>query len=130
MYLAASFDTFPGDKGALTRLQSFRSGWLDDAAVGASAFSQTIAVFVSVPTISLALWLVRMKANAVAVILVLVPDGLNMALKWIVDRPRPDFSLVNPVPEGSSFPVDILCTRFCSSAYSCGSWENWSNLVS
>ena len=103
-YLAASFDTFPGDKGALTRLQSFRSGWLDDAAVGASAFSQTIAVFVSVPTISLALWLVRMKANAVAVILVLVPDGLNMALKWIVDRPRPDFSLVNPVPEGSSFP--------------------------
>ena len=103
-YLGATFDKFPGDEGALTRLQSFRNGWMDDAAVGATALGQPISVFVSVPAISLVLWLVLLKANAVAVILVLVPDWINLELKSLLDRPRPDYALLDPIPDGASFP--------------------------
>ena len=103
-YLASTFDTFPGDVDALKKFQSFRSPWLDDAAVAASYLARLVVVIISVPTLSLALWLVRRKADAVAVFLVFLPDGINLGLNVLVDRPRPELSFLTDPPTSPAFP--------------------------
>ena len=103
-YLAATFDTFPGDEYGLRMLLGFRSPWLDIAAFAASSLAQPWVVFVSVPALSLAFWLVRRRADAVVILLILLPDGINQGLKHLVDRPRPEFSWLASPPEGPAFP--------------------------
>ena len=102
--LAGLFHTFPGDEGALLKFQGFRSTWLDDAAVVSSAFGDTVVVFVSIPTVAVLLWLGGYKVDAVVVLLVFVPHGIGLGLKELVDRPRPEFSLLNRALENPSFP--------------------------
>ena len=103
-YLAAIHDTFPGDLDALRDFQSFRSPWLDDAAVVASVLARPLVVYVSIPTVSLLLWLGRRRADAAAVLLVFLPEGINVVLKDLVGRPRPDFSLLASPPDSPAFP--------------------------
>ena len=103
-YLAASFDTFPGDEGALTRFQGLRSGWLDAAAVAASGLSHPLVAIISIPTVSLVLWIAGFRVDAVVLLLVYLPEGINLGVKELVDRPRPDFSLLASPPEDNSFP--------------------------
>ena len=103
-YMAAAFDAFPGDEGAIRRFQGARSPWLDSAAIVASFMANTPVVVVSVPVLSIALWVDRRKADAAAVLLVLAADGLNALLKIMVDRPRPDFSLLESPPTNPAFP--------------------------
>ncbi len=103
-YLAATFDTFPGDVDALRKLQSFRGPWLDDAAIAASTLANAPVALASISILSLALWLRRRKADAMAVLLVFIPEGINQGLKELVGRPRPEFSLLASPPESPAFP--------------------------
>ena len=103
-YLASLHDTFPGDLDALRNFQSFRSPWLDGAAVVASALARSLTVYLSIPAVSLFLWLGRRRADAAAVLLVFLPEGINLGLKELVGRPRPDFSLLASPPGGPAFP--------------------------
>ena len=103
-YLAATFDTFPGDEVALEEFQGLRSGWLDDAAQAASfAANKSVAVS-SILVLSLAMWLGQRRADAVAVFLALVPQGFNLAVKELVGRPRPDVSLLSSPLDTPGFP--------------------------
>ena len=102
-YLASLHDTFPGDLDALRNFQSFRSPWLDGAAVVASALARSLTVYLSIPAVSLFLWLGRRRADAAAVLLVFLSEGINLGLKELVGRPRPDFSLLASPPERPCF---------------------------
>ena len=103
-YLASAFDTFPGDAGAAERFQAHRSGWLDDAAIVASSLSQFWVAIASILAFSVVLWLARRRADAVAVLLLLGPEAITVGLKELVDRPRPEFSLLASPSHNPSFP--------------------------
>ena len=102
--MAASFDTFPGDEDALKRFQSLRRPWLDEAAVVSSSLATHLVAIVSIVSLSLAFWIVHRRADAAAVLLVFIPEGLNLALKEIVGRPRPEYSLLESAPGNLAFP--------------------------
>ena len=103
-YLASAFDTFPGDRGALERFQANRNGWLDDAAVVASSLAKFWVAIASILALSLVLWLTRRRADAVAALLLLVAEASGFGLKELVDRPRPEFSLLTSSPQNLAFP--------------------------
>ena len=103
-YLAAAYDTFPGDADVLRRFQGFRSPWMDDAAVAATALAQPLMIYVSLPTISLALLLGGRKADALVILLVIIAEGINLGVKELVGRPRPEFSLLVTSPDSPAFP--------------------------
>ena len=103
-YLAATYDTFPWDEDALTAFQSFRSGWLDDAAIAASSFGHVAVAVLSIVMLPIVLWAVRRRADSLAALLVLAADALNQGLKVVVDRPRPEFSLLTSSPSSPAFP--------------------------
>ena len=103
-YMAATFDTFLWDEDALRQFQGLRSSWLDDASVVASALAQTLVVVISIPTLALAMLLLRKRADAVAALLVIVPVIMNIGFKELVARPRPDFAIVNSPPDSFGFP--------------------------
>ena len=104
LYLAATFDTFPRDEDALTKFQGFRNSWLDGAAVVATSMAAKEVAILSVLAASLSLWLAHRKADAAAVLLVLLASGINEALRVLVDRPRPEFSLLTSPPDSAGFP--------------------------
>ena len=103
-YLAATFDTFPGDAGGIEKFQSFRNSWLDYAARVASYSANTPVAVSSIVAVSVALWLGRRRADALVVLLVFIPEGVNLGLKELVGRPRPEFSLLASPPENPAFP--------------------------
>ena len=104
-YLAATYETFPGDMGALERFQTFRSPGLDTAALTSTAIGSFWVAIGSIVVLSAILWLARMRADALTVLLVLIPEGLNLALKEIVGRPRPEeLFLLIAAPGNLSFP--------------------------
>ena len=103
-YLAATFDTFPGDVDALKGFQELRNPLLDSSALVASSLANALVAAISTPVISLALWLGKRSADAVAVLLVLIPDGINTVLKVLVDRPRPEFSILVSPHSNHAFP--------------------------
>ena len=102
--LAAAFDTFPGDTGALERFQDQRNSWLDDAARMASFVAGLLVVIISILVAAILLWLVRRKADSAVMLLVFVPEAINLALKELVGRPRPDFAVLVSPPTSHSFP--------------------------
>lgn len=102
-YLAAVFETFPGDRSALERLQDFRNTGLDTAARISTTIGHTLVIVVSIPALSLVLWSRRRRADALVVWTLLVPEGLNIGLKALIDRPRPDLILTH-MPVSGSFP--------------------------
>ena len=103
-YLAAAYDTFPGDEDALTAFQGFRSGWLDNAAIAAASFAHVAVAVLSIVMLSLVLWASRRRADSLAALLVLAAEAINLGLKAVVDRPRPEFSLLTSLQSGHSFP--------------------------
>ena len=103
-YMAAIFDTFLWDEDALRRFQGLRSSWLDDAAVVASVLTQPLAILISIPSLALAMLLLQKKADSVVVVLVSIPMIVNLGIKELVGRPRPDFAIVNSPPETFAFP--------------------------
>ena len=103
-FLAAVFDTFPGDMGALERFQDQQNSWLDDAAQVASFVAKTPVAVISILVVAVLLWLVRKKADSAVMLLLVVPEGINLALKELVGRPRPDFTVVASQPTSHAFP--------------------------
>ena len=103
-YLAAIFDTFPGDMDALKAFQGLRSSGLDAAARISTFIGNTLVVVISVPLLALAMWFARKRADAIAILALLIPDAMNQGLKVLVDRPRPDFAILISSPESPSFP--------------------------
>ena len=103
-YLAATYDTFPGDEDALTAFQGFRSAWLDDAAIAAASFGHVAVAVLSVVMLSLVLWAGRRRADSLAALFVLAAEAINQGLKAVVGRPRPEFSLLTSSSDSHSFP--------------------------
>jgi undecaprenyl-diphosphatase len=102
--LAWAYPTFPGDEDALMRLQALRSGWLDDTAIWFANFG-ILWVFMPVAVALMGcLVLVRRYADVVMIIGALGVIGIGHGLKTLVDRPRPEYFLVDTMPPGPSFP--------------------------
>ncbi|MCH7736454.1 MAG: phosphatase PAP2 family protein [Chloroflexi bacterium] len=102
--LAWAYPTFPGDEGALVKFQAIRSGWLDDTAIW---FSNLGLLWVFVPAVSVligCLVVARRYADVFMVFGGLTVIGIGHGLKILVDRPRPDYYLVDALPHGLSFP--------------------------
>ena len=101
--LAMWFDTFPGDSAVLTSFQDLRTQWLDDTAEVITTIADPYVAFISVGLFALILLVGRRKYDLV-LLLAFVGQLFSFALKQLVDRPRPDFSLVFPAPENPGFP--------------------------
>ncbi len=102
--LASAFPKFPGDERALVEFQGLQSSWLDNAAVAVSSLGM---IYVFLPIVAVLVTILVLKdrrADAFLVGLSLVPIALNLGLKAVVDRPRPDFHIVGPHVSGLSFP--------------------------
>ena len=103
-YLAAAFDTFPGDEQALRKFQGFQSEALDDAAIVASSTAQFPVAIVSIAALVFISWLLGRRADAAVALLILVAEAANLGFKELVDRPRPPFSLLESAPGRPAFP--------------------------
>ena len=102
--LAWAYPTFPGDEGALVRLQAFRTDWLDSAALG---FAKLGLFWVFVPASVFLigyLLLTRRFPDAVMLLAGLVVIGIGNGLKSLVDRPRPEYQIFESLHSGLSFP--------------------------
>jgi undecaprenyl-diphosphatase len=86
------------------RIQALRSGSLDDMAIW---FANLGLLWVFMPA-SVALMgclaLARRYADVVMIIGGLAVIGIGQVLKTLVNRPRPEYYLVDTVPSGLSFP--------------------------
>ncbi|HIF05281.1 MAG TPA: phosphatase PAP2 family protein [Candidatus Poseidoniales archaeon] len=102
--LAWAFPTFPGDEGALMRLQGLRNGWLDDTAIW---FANLGLLWVFMPAAAVlmgCLVLARRYADTAMIFGGLAVIAIGNGLKVIVDRPRPEYQIVDPLQSGLSFP--------------------------
>ena len=102
--LAWAYPTFPGDEGALMRIQALRSGWLDDTALWFANLG-LLSVFVPAAVALMGgLVLVRRYADTAMIFAGLGVIAIGHGLKVLVDRPRPEFQIVEPLQSGLSFP--------------------------
>ena len=102
--LAWAYPTFPGDEGALVRIQALRSGWLDDTAIG---FANLGLAWVFLPAAAVligCLLLARRYADIAMVFGGLFVIGIGNGLKILVDRPRPEYQFVDSLQSGLGFP--------------------------
>ena len=81
-YLAAVYETFPGDMGALERFQAFRSSGLDTAAQTSSTIANLWVAIGSILVLSSIPWLARMRVDALTVLLILMM-GKVMETLWL-----------------------------------------------
>ncbi len=103
-FLAWAYPTFPGDESALVKFQGLRSDWLDDTAIW---FANLGLIWVFVPAVAVlmgCLVLARRYADTVMMFAGLVVIGIGNGLKIIVDRPRPEYQILDPLQSGLSFP--------------------------
>jgi undecaprenyl-diphosphatase len=88
----------------LIRLQALRSGWLDDTAIW---FANLGLLWVFMPAAAAlmgCLVLARRYADAAMIFGGLAFIGIGNGLKLVVDRPRPEYQIVDPLHSGLSFP--------------------------
>jgi undecaprenyl-diphosphatase len=102
--LAGLFASFPGDEPVLVALQGLQTGWLDTVALALDTIGGEPIAIVLIVVAAVALALLRRPADAVMVILSLIPLLISHELKEIVDRPRPDYHLLGLDPQSFSFP--------------------------
>lgn len=102
--LAWAYPTFPGDEGALMRFQELRTGWLDDTAIWFANLG-LLSVFMPGAVVLMGfLAIARRYADVALVFGGLAVVGLGAGLKVIVDRPRPEYQIIEPLESGLSFP--------------------------
>ena len=107
--LARIFDTFPGDQWALMKLREMRSPCLNDAAIALSVFGQggigwgIAAPWIPVAAIA-AVMAARRWADATFLALAFLAPLMNLGLKELAARPRPDAGLSLVMETGLSFP--------------------------
>ena len=103
-------DTFPGDERVLLELRQFRGGWKDEAAVVVSAVGSGGIGWgaIAVPWIPIVavggILAARRWADALFLASTALAPLLNLVVKEIVARPRPDFALALVHETGHSFP--------------------------
>ena len=107
--MASAYATFPGDEWALLELAQFRDSWLDETAVALSAIGQGgIGWGLGVPWAPLAAvaagLAIRRWADAVFLAVSALAPVVNLGLKELVERPRPDMDLWLVMETGFSFP--------------------------
>jgi undecaprenyl-diphosphatase len=102
--LAGVFASFPGDETALVQVQGLQTGWLDTAALALDTIGGEPIALVLVVVAAVGLMILRRPADALIVILSLIPLLIGHELKDIVDRPRPDYHLLGLEPQSFSFP--------------------------
>ena len=61
-------------------------------------------MFISVAVAGVVFWVLKRKVDTAAVLLILIFDGLNLALKELVGRSRPDLAIIQSLPENPAFP--------------------------
>ena len=100
---------FPGDEWALAELAGLRVGWLDAAAVAVTALGNAgIGVVVPVPWIPMlavaAMWMSNRRADAVFLAAASLAPAINLSLKEVIARARPDAYLAVVEESGYAFP--------------------------
>ena len=103
-YLAARFDTFIGDERALVRFQAVDSGWLDGAARRVTTLGDPLVAALSILGLAAVLLALGRRRDALIALLIYIPEGIHLAVKELVGRPRPEFSLLETTPTTPSFP--------------------------
>ena len=109
LVLAMVYATFPGDAWALRELLQLRGGWLDGAAMAASALGQGgIGWGLAFPWVPVAVTATAMAmrrwADAMFLALATLAPALNLGVKELVARPRPDPELWLVAETGFAFP--------------------------
>ena len=107
--LARAYDTFPGDEWMLLQLRELRGGWLDDAALVISGIGEAgIGLGVAlpwIPAVAVAGMLAaRRWTDAVFLASAATAPAVNLGLKELVVRPRPDSALALVEVSGYGFP--------------------------
>ena len=109
LVLARVYATFPGDAWALRELSQLRAVWLDDIAMAVSTVGQGgigwgIA-FPWVPVVVVAAVLtMRRWVDATLLALATLAPVVNLGVKELVSRPRPDAELWLVSESGFAFP--------------------------
>ncbi len=109
LVLGRVFATFPGDEWVLLELRELRAGWLTGGAVVASSIGMA-GVFwaIPVPWIPVAVvagaLVLRRRADAVFMAVATLAPLINLGLKELVARPRPDPSLALITESGYAYP--------------------------
>jgi membrane-associated phospholipid phosphatase len=102
--LAWAYPTFPGDEGALVRFQALGTGWLDDAVVLFAKVGLAKVFLPAIAVLAVGLLFARRYADVSMVVAGLMVIGVGNGLKELVDRPRPEYHMVGPIPSSLSFP--------------------------
>ena len=103
-FLAWAYPKFPGDQVALVRLQSFRSEWLDKTAVVFANLGSLWVVLTGAAIVTVFLFLSRRYADIGLLLGGLVVVGAGKGIKLLIERPRPDYQIIEPFASGFSFP--------------------------
>ena len=104
--LARAYDVFPGDEWGLRELRQWRTGWLDTAAITlAELFWDNLGLMI-IPPLALAISLMVWVGRAEALLVALTPLAplVNLGLKELAARPRPDAALALLEETGYGFP--------------------------
>ena len=107
--MANTLATFPGDEWALRELKQLRTSWLDDLAVAVTTLGQGgtgwwLAIpWVPIAVVAIALAMRRWADAAFLAVSTLAPV-VNLGLKELVGRPRPDMGMWLVMETGFSFP--------------------------
>ena len=101
---AAVYESFPGETAAITGFQELRSGPLDKAALIASFTSHYIVAIVSTVAVISLFVLAKRRTDALVTFMVLIVEGLGLAVKELVGRERPLYSILEDTPSNPAFP--------------------------
>ena len=101
---AAVYESFPGETAAITGFQELRSGPLDKAALIASFTSHYIVAIVSTFAVISLFVLAKRRTDALVTFMVLIVEGLGLAVKELVGRERPLYSILEDTPSNPAFP--------------------------
>ena len=104
--LAAFHTRLPGDLIVVHGIQDLSTPWLDDFMKGISLLGTKSFAIGSIVGIGAILALFRRWREAVLLGLIIIPEGLMLLLKLVIDRPRPTEELVRVVglSTSGSFP--------------------------
>ena len=102
--LAWGYPKFPGDEPALLGLQSLQSPWIDGVARGMDELGELPAALGLMGGLTLALFALGRRADAVMVGLSPLLMGAGQALKLAVGRARPEYMLAGVESAGLGFP--------------------------
>ena len=101
---AAVYESFPGETAAITGFQELRTGPLDKAALIASFTSHYIVAAVSIFAAILLFVLAKRRTDALVTFMVLIVELLGVAVKELVGRERPMYSILQDTPTNPAFP--------------------------